>query len=63
MLLTCQQVAQRTGLKEGTIRRWILLRRIPFVHIGRAVRIRETDLEAIIQEGYTPATTSGTMRR
>jgi excisionase family DNA binding protein len=58
-LLTVTEVSKITGLKEGTVRRWILQRRLPTVHLGRSVRIREKDLEAIIEGGYQPAVPSG----
>ncbi len=49
-LLRVPQVAAITGLKESTIRSWILQRRIRFVKLsGGAVRIRRRDLEELIE--------------
>ena len=45
------EVARQLGLKEGTIRRWILLRRIDYIKVGSAVRIHASEVERIIQEG------------
>ncbi len=53
-LLKADEAAARLGLKPQTIRKWIHLRRIPVVRIGRAVRIKAEDLRAAIQMGYTP---------
>lgn len=54
-LLTVSEIAQRTKLKEATIRRWILQKKIPTVRLGRSVRMREEDLDALIREGYERA--------
>lgn len=53
-LLKKREVAARLGVAEGTIEKWIYLKRLPVVRIGRAVRIKAEDLEAAIQMGYTP---------
>ena len=54
-LLTVAQVANRLGLKESTIRRRILDRRLPYVKLGRAVRIPVEAIEALIASSYHPA--------
>jgi len=54
-LLTVVQVANRLGLKEATIRRRILERRLPYVKLGRAVRIPEEAVDALIASSYRPA--------
>ena len=54
-LLTVAQVAERLGLKPATIRRRILERRLPYVKLGRAVRIPVEDVEALIASSYRPA--------
>jgi len=50
-LFTVSQAAERLSLKPPTLRKWIFQGRLPVVRIGRAVRIKEKDLEAIIREG------------
>jgi excisionase family DNA binding protein len=50
-LLTVDGVAQRLALKPCTIRKWISQGKIPVVRIGRAVRLRQADIEAIIKNG------------
>jgi len=47
-LLTVSETAASTGLKESTIRRWILEKRITYVKLGRRVFIRRVDLDALI---------------
>lgn len=54
-LLTVFQAADALALKPATIRKMILQRRLPIVRIGRAVRIKEGDVELIIKEGYRKA--------
>ncbi len=54
-LLTVFQAADALALKPATIRKMILQRRLPVVRIGRAVRIKEGDVELIIKEGYRKA--------
>ena len=57
-LLTVTEVAERLGLKEATIRRMILQRRIDTVRPSvRAVRIPESAIKAILERGYRPAVT------
>jgi excisionase family DNA binding protein len=53
-LLTVAQAAARLGLKEATIRRRILERRIPYVKLGRAVRIPVEAVEGLMAAGYRP---------
>ena len=54
-LLTVAQVANRLGLKESTIRRRILDRRLPYVKLGRAVRIPVEVIDALIAFSYRSA--------
>lgn len=55
-LLTVPQVAEQLGLKEATIRRMILQRRVETVRPSvRAVRIPESAVRRIIERGFRPA--------
>ena len=47
-LLTVPETAALLRLKPSTIRAWTSQRRIPFVKVGRLVRIRRRDAEAYI---------------
>lgn len=52
-LLTVFEAEARTGRKASTWRRDILLlRRVPYVKIGRSVRIPEEAVEALIAQGW-----------
>ncbi len=54
-LLTVAQVADRLGLKQATIRRRILERRLAYGKLGRAVRIPVEAIDALIAASYRPA--------
>jgi excisionase family DNA binding protein len=54
-LLSPQEVADRLGTSLRFVRRLVLERRIPFVKVGRHVRIAASDLEAFIAAGRVEA--------
>ncbi len=54
-LLTVKQAAEMLGLKVATIRAWLYRRRLPCVHVGRAVRIPAEAVAAFIERHTTPA--------
>jgi len=47
--------AEFLGVRPPTIRKWILKRQIPYVKVGRLVRIRQSDLEKLLERGTVPA--------
>ena len=51
-LLTVFEAEERTGRKASTWRRDILLRRVPYVKIGRSVRIPVEAIDALIAQGW-----------
>lgn len=58
-LLTVVEAEARTGRKASTWRRDILERKIPYVKIGRSVRIPVEVVERLIQQGWRDAVPSG----
>ena len=50
-LLTPQEAADRLGTSLRFVRRLIFERRIPFIKVGRHVRIAACDLEVFIAAG------------
>jgi excisionase family DNA binding protein len=50
-LLTAQEAADRLGTSLRFVRRLIFERRIPFIKVGRHVRIATSDLDAFIAAG------------
>lgn len=45
-LYTCEQVANRYGVKTLTVWDWIRKKKLPAIKIGRDYRIRKEDIEA-----------------
>ena len=58
-LLSVMDAAQRLGLKESTIRRRILERKLAYVKNGRAVRVPVEVVEHLIAEGWRDPIVSG----
>ena len=55
-MLTVEETALRLGLKPATIRRMIFQRRIDTVRPSvRAVRVPESAIRKILEQGYRPA--------
>jgi excisionase family DNA binding protein len=54
-LYTVDQAAERLNTTARFVRRLIAERRIPFHHVGRHVRIAESDLVRFIHEGRVEA--------
>lgn len=53
-LLSVKQVALRLGLKERTVRRWILMRKITYVKLGHWVRIPERSIRVFVKRRIVP---------
>ena len=54
-LLTAQEAADRLGTSLRFVRRLIFERRIPFIKLGRHVRIAASDIDAFIAAGRVEA--------
>lgn len=54
-LIDVNEFAQRLNLKTSTIRRWLLLRKIASVKLGKSVRIPASEVDRLVQEGERPA--------
>ncbi len=54
-LLSVQDFATELGVTSACIRRWLLMRKIAFVKVGRLVRIPMREAKRIIERGYVPA--------
>ncbi len=55
-LFTADEVREALKVKMPTIRSWIHQGRLPVVRAGRSVRIRESVLTKIIEEGLDAVT-------
>ncbi|MEI6363096.1 MAG: excisionase family DNA-binding protein [Actinomycetes bacterium] len=54
-LLTIDEAAERLGVTPRMIRRLTADRRLPFVKVGRLVRIRDTDIACCLDDWTVPA--------
>ena len=54
-LFRVEPAAAKLGIKPKTLRNWIGGRRIGVHRIGRAVRIPGSEIERILEAGFTPA--------
>jgi excisionase family DNA binding protein len=53
-LLTLRVVAEQTSFSRSTLYRWCATGRLPAVRVGRSLRIRESDLRAMIEGRQAP---------
>jgi excisionase family DNA binding protein len=54
-LIKVPEVAELLALSEKTVWAWIGARRISVVRLGRAVRVRMSEVDRLVEEGTTPA--------
>ena len=54
-LLTVQEAADAWRIKPGTVRAWVLRRKVNSFRVGRAVRISAEEIERILRHGLRPA--------
>jgi excisionase family DNA binding protein len=62
-LLSVEQAAERLGTSVRFVRRLVFERRIPYVKVGRHVRIPARDLDAFIRAGRVAVGQYPTLRR
>lgn len=51
--LTVAEVAELLKLNQQTVRNWIDQGSLPALRVGRRVRIKRSDLERVLEEGYS----------
>jgi excisionase family DNA binding protein len=54
-LLTVNEIARILKLNPQTVRNWIDRDELPAMHVGRSIRIRREDFDALIEAGYSGA--------
>jgi excisionase family DNA binding protein len=57
-LLTVEEFADELRVTQACVRRWILMRKVGVVKIGRLVRLRSSELRRVVDEGSRPRATS-----
>jgi excisionase family DNA binding protein len=60
--LTVAQVAETLKLNQQTVRNWIDQGSLPAVRVGRRVRIRRSDFEQVLANGYSRGGGGGASR-
>jgi excisionase family DNA binding protein len=58
-LLTLGEASAMLRLEVSTLRAWVLRRKIPYCKVGRLVRIRRADVDALIVASVVPAYPEG----
>ncbi len=53
--LTVADVAEMLKLNQQTVRNWIDQGSLPAVKVGRRVRIKRSDLDQLVEQGYRAA--------
>ena len=54
-LLDVKEAAEMLGLKPSTLYQWAYERRLPVVKLGRTLRFRLSDIQALIAQSVRPA--------
>jgi excisionase family DNA binding protein len=52
-LITISEAASRCAISARMIRKLIAKSELPVVRVGRCVRLREDDVDALVRRGYT----------
>jgi excisionase family DNA binding protein len=52
-ILTVAEVAEMLKLNQQTVRNWIEQGSLPALRVGRRVRIKRSDLERVLEAGYS----------
>ncbi|MGH8615541.1 MAG: helix-turn-helix domain-containing protein [Gammaproteobacteria bacterium] len=58
-LLTLDECERLTKRKKSTWRADIRAKKIPYIHLGRLIRIRRSDLNALLTRGFRPSVSVG----
>jgi excisionase family DNA binding protein len=54
-LLTVIEAAKLLRMQPSTIRAWVSQRKLPYIKLGRLVRIRRADCVALVEGSLVPA--------
>ena len=54
-LMTIPEAAALLRLRPSTLRAWVLRRKLPYCKVGRLVRIRRCDVDALLAASLVPA--------
>jgi excisionase family DNA binding protein len=57
--LRIEDAALALALAEKTLRDWIAQRRLAVIRLGRAIRIPQSEVDRLLEEGTVPAKRTG----
>jgi excisionase family DNA binding protein len=57
--LTVAEVAETLKLNQQTVRNWIDQGALPALRVGRRVRIKRSDFERLLEQGYSAGREAG----
>src|SRR5256885_10217019 len=60
---TVAEVAETLKLNQQTVRNWIDQGSLPALRVGRRVRIKRSDFERVLEQGYSGASASAGAER
>jgi excisionase family DNA binding protein len=52
---TVKQAAEQWNISERTVRDWIYLRKVTFIRVGRCIRIPQSEIDKVLEQGTIPA--------
>ena len=58
-LLTIKEASEQLGLRESTLRKWVLQKRIGYHKLGRSIRISAEAVSKMIRDSYREANPEG----
>lgn len=58
-LLTTAEVAEQLRVTDGTVRKWVAAKRIPYVKLGSAVRFEQSSIDNWINKRTIKARIAG----
>jgi excisionase family DNA binding protein len=59
-MLKVSEVATKLGIRESTVRLWLVKRKIAYVRLSRrAVRVPQSEIDRLIRENTIPASRNG----
>lgn len=61
-MITITEAAEALGVSTKTVRRWIERRELRHFRLGRAIRIRQTDLVAFVEARLVDVITDAELR-
>jgi excisionase family DNA binding protein len=56
-MLTVSEAARTLGLRESTLRAWVMRRKISYLKLGRSIRIEQAEIDRLLEQARVPRRT------